>query len=220
MIGCLTAPFKVLGCLGLIAVLLVGWLYRDRVLREGRRLLGQVQQDACRPERSASSGRPGVHALASAHAKIDSLNGWGADSVVLSSAEVASLMGQGLSPKFRQELDSLQVTLLDGEVDVRARLRTARLPKEVVGPLAFALRPTEPVEAIGPLRVTGPASGEWAVRSLRIRDVPIPTDAVKRLVARALDDPARRTVPWQVPEGVRAVRVRPGGVTVYGAPRP
>ena len=217
--GCLTAPFKVLGCLGLLAALVVGWLYRDRVLREGRHLLGRVQQAA--PTRaSAARGRPGPRALASAQAKIDSLNGWGADSVVLSPGEVASLMGRGLSPKFRKELDSLQVELLDGEVEVRARLHSARLPKELIGPLAAALRPTEPVEAIGPLRVTGPGTGDWAVRSIRIRDVPIPAGAVKRLVARALDDPSRETVPWQVPAGIRAVRVRPGGATLYGAPRP
>jgi hypothetical protein len=165
-------------------------------------------------------GRPSARALASADAKIDSLNGWAADSIVLSPAEVASLMGRGLSPKFRQELDSLQVELLDGEVEVRARLRTARLPGELVGPLAAALRANEPVDAIGPLRVTGPGTGEWAVRSFRIRDVPIPADAVKRLVARALDDPARETVPWRVPAGIRALRVRPGSVTLYGAPRP
>ena len=219
--GCLTAPFKVLGCLGLLAVLIVGWLYRDRVVREGGRLLSRV-----RPGASSSApvggarGRPSARALASADAKIDSLNGWGADSVVLSPPEVASLMGRGLSPRFRRELDSLQVELLDGEVEVRARLRTARFPKEVLGPLATALRPHEPVDAIGPLRVTGPGTGEWAVRSFRIREVPVPADAVKRLVARALDDPARETVPWQVPAGIRELRVRPGGVTLYGAPRP
>ena len=37
--GCLTAPFKLVGCLGLIILLGIGWLYRDRILREGRRLL-------------------------------------------------------------------------------------------------------------------------------------------------------------------------------------
>jgi hypothetical protein len=221
VIGCLTAPFKVLGCLGLLALVIVGWLYRDRVVREGRRLLDRVQPGASSSATgSGAHGRPSARALASADAKIDSLNGWGADSVVLSPAEVASLMGRGLAPAFRRELDSLQVGLLDDEVEVRARLRTARLPKGLLGPLATALRPNEPVDAIGPLRVTGPGAGEWAVRSFRIRDVPVPAGAVKRLVARALDDPARETVPWQVPAGIRAVRVRPGGVTLYGAPRP
>lgn len=220
MMGCLTAPFKVLGCLGLLAALLVGWLYRDRVLREAGHLRDRIEQPSA-PSAPAAAvrGRPSARALSSAQAKIDSLNGWRADSVVLSPAEVASLMGQGLSPKFRKELDSLQVELLDGEVKLRGRLRTARLPREVVGPFAAALRPDEPVEAIGPLRVTGPGTGEWVVRSFQIRDVPVPAAAVKRLVARALDDPARETVPWRVPDGIRGVRVRPTGVTLYGAPR-
>jgi hypothetical protein len=216
--GCLTAPFKVVGCLGLIAALIVGWLYRDRVVREGRRLLGRIEGPQAAPP--VASGRPGTRALGTARAKIDSLNGWRADSVVLSPSEVASLMGSGLSPKFRQELDSLQVELLAGEVRVRARLRTARLPTELVGPLAVALQPNEPVEATGPLRVIGPGAGEWAVRSFQIRDIPVPASAVPRLVSRALDEPGRETVPWTVPAGIRAIRIHPGGATLYGAPRP
>ncbi|HKT60235.1 MAG TPA: hypothetical protein VJQ46_09300 [Gemmatimonadales bacterium] len=216
--GCLTAPFKVLGCLGLIALLIIGWLYRDRVVREGRQLLGRIEGSSAPAGAAASRGRPGSRALASAEAKIDSLNGWHADSVVLTAPEVASLMGRGLDPEFRKELDSLQVELLDGELRIRARLRTARLPREVVGPLAAVLRPNEPVEATGPLRVTGPGTGEWAVRSLQIRDFPVPAPAVRRLVSRAVGDSTRGTVPWQVPAGVRAIRVRPAGVTLYGAP--
>jgi hypothetical protein len=216
--GCLTAPFKVVGCLGLIAALIVGWLYRDRVVREGRRLLGRIEGPQAAPP--PAPGRPGTRALGTARAKIDSLNGWRADSVVLSPSEVASLMGSGLSPRFRQELDSLQVELLAGEVRVRARLRTARLPRELVGPLAVALQPNEPVEATGPLRVIGPGAGEWAVRSFQIRDIPVPASAVPRLVSRALDEPGRETVPWTVPAGIRAIRIHPGGATLYGAPRP
>lgn len=215
--GCFTAPFKVLGCLGLIALLVIGWLYRDRVVREGRQLLGRIEGSRATTAAPATRGRPGSRALASAEAKIDSLNGWHADSVVLTASEVASLMGSGLAPAFRQELDSLQVELLDGEVRARARLRTARLPRELVGPLAAVLRPHEPVEATGPLRVTGPGTGEWAVRSLQIRDFPVPASSVRTLITRAVGDTTGGTVPWTVPAGVRAVRVRPTGVTLYGA---
>jgi hypothetical protein len=218
--GCLTAPFKVLGCLGLIAALVVGWLYRDRVVREGRQLVGRIEAFRGSPASPAARGRPGRKALASAEAKVDSLNGWRADSVVLTASEVASLMGNGLSPEFRKELDSLQVELLDDEVRVHARLRTARLPRELVGPLATVLQPHEPVKATGPLRVTGPGVGEWAVRSFQIRDFPVPASAVRTLVSRALGDSTRHTVPWAVPAGVRAVRVRPGGAVLYGATRP
>jgi hypothetical protein len=217
--GCLSAPFKVLGCLGLIAVLVIGWMYRDRVVREGRQILGRVEGGASAVSPAAARGRPGSRALASAETKIDSLNGWHADSVVLTPAEVASLMGAGLSPEFRKELDSLQVELLDGEVRARARLRTARLPRELLGPLAAVLQPHEPVEATGPLRVIGPGTGEWAVRSFQIRDFPVPASAVRTIISRALGDSSRGTVPWKVPAGVRDVRIRPSGATLYGAPR-
>jgi hypothetical protein len=214
--GCLSAPFRLIGWLGVIAALAVGWLYRDRLIREGRRLL--AGHAAVEPP--ASGGRPGVRALESARTKVDSLTGWRADSIVLTPAEVASLMGSGLEPAFRKEIDSLQVQLLEGEVAVRARLRTALLPREVVGPLGSALRSYEPVEAVGPLRVLGPGVGEWAVRSIRIRDFPLPDAMVPRLVSRALNDPTRQTVPWRVPAGIRAIRLRPGSATVYGAARP
>lgn len=217
--GCLTAPFKVIGCVGLVALLVLGWIYRDRVLREGRAVFDRVARPSSAPP-STATGRPGTRALASAHAKIDSLNGWRADSVVLTAAEVASLMGEGLAPKFRGELDSLRAELLPDEVRVRARLRTARLPRELIGPLTVALQPREPVAATGPLRVTGPGQGEWAVRSVEIRGIPVPASSVPRLVARALDAPGRTTVPWAVPPGIRAIRIRPGGATLYGAPRP
>ena len=214
--GCLSAPIRLIGWLGLIAALALGWLYRDRLVREGRRLLGG---QAAAPQ-VVSGGRPGARALESARSKVDSLNGWRADSIVLTASEVASLMGSGLQPEFRKELDSLQVQLLDGEVAVRARLRTARLPKEIVGPLGGALRAFEPVQAVGPLRVLGPGAGEWAIRSVRLRDFPLPDAMVPRLVSRALGDPGRHTVPWRVPPGVRAIRLRPSGATLYGATRP
>jgi hypothetical protein len=214
--GCLSAPVRLLGWLAVIAALALGWLYRDRLISEGRRLLGG--HAAAAP--IVSAGRPGARALESARSKVDSLNGWRADSIVLTPAEVASLMGSGLDPEFRKELDSLQVELLEGEVAVRARLRTARLPKELVGPLGVALRAYEPVQAAGPLRVLGPGTGEWAIRSVRIRDFPLPDAMVPRLVSRALGDPSRHTVPWRVPAGVRGIRLRTGSATLYGAARP
>jgi hypothetical protein len=220
--GCLTAPFKLVGCLGLLVLLGLGWLYRDRLIPEGRALIERVADRRSTESGSAGTvrGRPGTKALASATAKIDSLNGWRADSVLLTPSEVASLMGQGLAPAFRRELDSLQVELLDGEVSVHARLRTARLPREALGPLAGVVQTTEPVEVRGPLRVTGPGVGEWVVRSCRIRDVPVPPGVLERLLGRALGTPSRGTVPWSAPAGVRAVRVRSGSATLYGGQRP
>jgi hypothetical protein len=212
--GCLTAPFKLLGCLGLIVALGLAYLYRDRLEHEGRRLIERIQGVV-----PSSSGRPGVSSLESAKAKVDSLNGWRADSVVLTASEFASLVGSGMDRELRSQLDSLQVELLDGEIQVSARLRTGRLPREMMGPLGGALRPTEPVQAAGPVQVTRPGAGEWRVRSFRIGDVTVPDAMVPGLVGRALGDLERTTVPVKVPEGIRSIRVRPGGATLYGATR-
>ncbi len=214
--GCLSAPFKLLGVLALMIALAIGWLYRDRLGTELRRLLGSSPG----AEVSMGTGRPGSRALSSATSKIDSLNGWRADSVVLTPSEVASLIGAGFAPNLRRQLDSLQVELEDGAVAVSAKLATARLPRELTGPLAVALREREPVQAAGPIEVTGPGRAEWTVRSFRIRDFPIPRDAVPKLLAKAFGDTARRTIPVRIPEGIREIRVRASGATLFGEPRP
>lgn len=212
--GCLSAPFKLLGSLGLIVLLVIGWLYRDRLADELRRVMGTNTSG----ERT-TTGRPGTTALLSARSKIDSLNGWRADSVVLTAAEVASMIGIGLAPSVRSQLDSLQVQLLDGSIGVSALLSTARLPKELIGPLAVALRPKERIEAAGPLQVMEPRRAEWSVRSMRIRNFPIPRDAVPKIVSRALGDSSRSSVPIRIPAGVREIRIRPSGATLIGVPR-
>ena len=213
--GCLTAPFRFVGFLGLLVALVVGWLYRDRLADEGRKVVSSITGS----DVASTGGRPGSRALLSAHAKIDSLNGWRADSVVLTASEVASMIGAGLDPSLRSQLDSLQVELQDGSIAVRARLATARLPRELVGPLSVALRPTEPIEAAGPLEVVGPRRAEWALKSFRLRNFPIPRDAVPKLVSKALGDPNKQTVPVKIPAGIREIRIHPNGATLIGVPR-
>jgi hypothetical protein len=210
--GCITAPFRMLGCLVLIVALVLAYIYRDRLESEGRRLIERIQGIVPSP-----AGREKISSLESAKAKVDSLNGWRADSVVLTASEFASLVGDGMDREVRSALDSLQVELLDGEIQVSALLRTDRLPRDVIGPLSGMLRPTEPVEAAGPVRVTRPGAGEWRVRSFRIGDFPVPDEMVPSLVGHAFGDPSRKSVPVQVPKGIESVRVRPDGAILYGA---
>ena len=213
MIGCLTAPFRALGCLVVVGALALGWLYRDQVVRTARGWLDHAEAPAV----VTSSGRPGAKALASAKSKVDSLNGWRADSVLLTPSELASLVGDGMDAEVRRQLDSLRVEPLDGEIRIRARLRTGRLPSDVLGPLAIVLHGSEPIVAIGPLRVVRPTVGQWDVRSIRIRELPLPADLVPRVVGRVLGDHQQETVPVRIPPGVRAIRLAPGLAILYGA---
>ena len=208
--GCLMLPFRLLFGGLVAAAVVVGWLYRDQLLEHARRRL-----DGPRAE---STGRPGRRSMASARAKIDSLTARRADSVRLTASETASLLADVLPAETRRQLDSVVVTLGEGEIGVKASLATARLPRELLGPLAVAVHDREPIDAAGPLRMVGPGRGEWAVRRFTIRDFPIPSDAVPRLIARALGDPGRRSLPLRMPQGVREIRVHPDAVTLLGAP--
>ena len=207
--GCLTFPFRLLGFLLLLLLLLAGWLYRDWLLEWGRRATG-AQPPA------AAVGTPSPAALARARSALQRLQQGRADSVVLDADASASLMAQAMGPLVADQLDSLRVSLGSGRLGVDASLRTARLPRELLGPLAIAVRSREPVSAAGAVRVTGPGRAEWEIDRASIRDIPLPREAMPRLLGRAFGDTARRALPLLLPAGVQDLQIRPNGVTLYG----
>ncbi len=208
MMGCLTFPFRVLSLLLILALAAGGWLYRDQLLEWGRGLSG-------RRHATLSVGRPSPAGLARARAAIARLQRGSVDSVVLDADESASLMAEAIGPVVAGQLDSVRVRLSDGRVGFDGSLRTSRLPRELLGPLAVAVRSREPISATGAVRMVQPGLGEWDIDRLSIRDIPLPREAVPRLLARALGDSARRTLPLELPQAVRDLRVRPDGVTLY-----
>jgi hypothetical protein len=211
--GCLLAPFRALGYLVIVAGVAAAWLYQDRVLDAALQLTGR------RREAGAAVGRPGTRALTAARARADSVRRGTADSVILSPAETASLIGDGLEPGVRRQLDSLEVRLLDGQIEVGARVESRRLPLESLGPLGLTLHARERVRATGPLRVAGPGRGEWRIDRLDVAGVPLPRDAVAPLLGRALGD-SRGFLPVAIPSGVRDIRIRPSGAVLFGARSP
>src|SRR5690606_27831798 len=170
-----------------------------------------------KPVTVTSTGIPSAESLASADEKIESLASARADSVVLTPSETASLLERSLQPYSRSFFDSMEVRLGDGLIGLTAVIRTDRLPAGLLGPFGMAVREREPVSADGTIRVTTPGHGIWEVRRLEVRDIPLPRDAVPRLLGRATGDSASGQVPLTLPESVAALRVRPGGVTLYRA---
>ena len=214
--GCLTLPFRMLGCLVVILFVVLGWIYRDELTDRARQLYDRARG---RPAVvSEAPGRASAEQLRSAERKVSALAAGRADSVVLTADEAASLVRNGLDAEVRSQLDSIGVRLLEGRVGVSALIRTARLPKELIGPVALALKEREPIEAEGPLVVAAPGRGEWEIDRFRFRDFPIPRNAVPKLLGRAMGDTAAaRAVPVRLPRAVSSLRVRPGGLTLYRA---
>lgn len=209
MSGCLTLPFRVLGCLVLLLLLAAGWLYRDRIVQF-------VHEVTAEPETAAETvGRPTEGGARRALDKVDSLNAWRADSVVLTAAEMASMIGAGLDPAFRGRLDSLQVRLEEGRVSIEASLLTGSIPKEALGPLGEMIGAREHLAAAGTVAVVGRGRAEWTVDRLSLGSFPFPRDMIPRLLERALGSRSA-AVPFVIPAGIRAVRIRPAGVILYG----
>ena len=210
--GCLTAPFKILFAIIFLLLIVAGWLYRDR--------LGDIGRAAWREARGAApsavaAGSPSAEGLASARRKIGQLEVGRADSVVLTAGESASLIRNGLDRYAGEFFDSMGVRLLDDRISVDAVIRTGRLPSEVLGPFASAVRDREPIRAEGNLRVLEPGLAGWDVQRMQVRDIPLPKDAIPRLLDRVSGDSGMREVPVRLPRGVADLRVRSEGLTLY-----
>jgi len=210
--GCLTAPFRLLGFLVLVAALALGWLYRDRLAAMGRAAWREARGV---PAGETVSGTPAATSLESARRKIAALAAGRADSVVLDASETASLLREGLDPYASTFFDSMHVRLAENSIGVSAVVRTDRLPANVLGPFARAIRPREPMSAEGPLTIPAPGRGSWEVRRMQFRNIPLPRDAVPKLLGRAVGDSTMRALPIRLPSAIRDARVRPGSVTLF-----
>ncbi len=207
----LMLPLKLLGLLLLAALLSGGWLFRDQILRRLRPQVSRVTGAVT----GRGAGVPDAAGLARARDKVDSLHGWHADSVLLTASEMASLVRDGLPAEVLGRMDSLRLELGTDRLTVSARLATARIPADALGPLAGALEPWEPVSATGAVKVTRPGHARWLVDGLTLRGFTLPAQASRDLVSRALPGAADGAIPFDLPAGVAGLRIRPTGVALY-----
>ncbi len=192
-----------------VAALGVGWLYRDLVVDAARTALD-------RSPPASPLGRPSPEASASGTRKLRALVfGSTTDSVVLNPSETASLLQEGIEPFLRGNMDSLEVELMDGGLGIQARIRTERLPTDLLGPLGALIEPWEEIAAAGPLRLVEAGHGEWQVERLSIRGFPFPPDMVGAMVSRIAEGTSGGAVPVPVPNGIRAIAISPSGLVLY-----
>lgn len=210
MRGCLTLPFRVLGCLGLLLLLVAGYLYRDRIVAFVHDLTGRNNSPA------EVVGRPTEGGARRALDKIDSLSAWRADSVVLTAAEMASLIGAGMDAAFRNQVDSLAVTLGQGRIGIEASLLTDKIPRSALGPLGSMVDKREHLSAGGTVELVEPGRAVWIVDRLSLGSFPFPKDMIPILLERTMGSHSSE-VPFAVPHGLGAIRIRPDGVSLFGS---
>jgi hypothetical protein len=127
--------------------------------------------------------------------------------VVLSTAEMASLIQDGLDPIAQQALDSLLVTFEDGRFILEAVLVTEVWGREM-------LQPREPLRVAGPARPERAGVIAWEPDEFSVRNLPFPRAAIPTLV-KSLTGGSGGAILLAVPPTVGDVRIRPEGVTFY-----
>ena len=188
------------------AGLVLGWQNRERVERWlDRQSTGPLP----------TVGRPTEDALVRARDRVDSLNGWRADSVVLLADEAAALVAAGLERR-QIALDSLEVELDSGRVVIRGVVPVSGLPDEVLGPVRGLVGETVAVALGGPLRYERPERARWLVDRARLGALSLPMALTRRLLEAVLPGVGEAGLPVHLPEGVHGVALVPGALILYG----
>jgi hypothetical protein len=208
MTGCLTLPFRLLG----VGLLLIGgyvaWSYR----REIRRQVHQWTADST-PASASGVGVPGrARAI---RRTVESLGASGADSLVLSAGDLASLAAGLAADAVPGALDSVEVRLDADDLEIHAIVDTRKAPVSF-GALSGMVRDREIVEAGGRLLFRRGGLAEWQIERVRIRGLPLPMDLVDRLLRRFAGRAEGGVLGLPLPTGVTGLRVLPSGVTLYG----
>ena len=203
-----------IGCLAvLVAAVLAGWVFRDRIAALYRRVRG-VPEPA-----PAVYAMPAPGGAARAAARLGELARRGGPAYVdLSAEDLATLIDRQLARVPRRAFDSVGVALGDRRIRVRGTLDLSTLPRKLLGPLAEGLGQREPVVAGGALSV--PAGGHvmWTIDELVIRDFPFPRTVIPAIVgALHVPDARGAAVPIPLPALVGDVRVSPTRVRVTRA---
>jgi len=209
MSGCLSLPFRVLGVLLLLAGGALLWVYRRDVKR--------VVHEWTRPPVTAEAvGRADPGRVEAVRRRVDSLGLPGMDSVVLSPADIGSVLALLSERAAPGAVDSIVVRLDRDDLEVSAAVDTRRLPLPA-GQIPGVLRDRERLTLGGPALLRRAGQAEWQVNRVRLRGIPIPAGVVDGLLRRLSERARDRTVVFPLPARITGLRVTPAGVTLYGA---
>jgi len=211
--GCLSLPFRLLGLALVVLAGYAAWSYRREIRRQIHRWTAES------PAPAPAAGPAPVANGRAVLRRLDSLRTAGADSVVLTAGELASLAVELAGRVVPQAVDSVEIRLAGDDIELRARVDTHKVPVSL-GPLSSVVRDHEYVEAGGRLIYRRPGLAEWEVKRVRVRGVPVPMSFIDEQIRRFAPRAGGSVVPVILPSEVTGLRVMPGGVTLYGRSRP
>ncbi|HEX8243528.1 MAG TPA: hypothetical protein VF541_08535 [Longimicrobium sp.] len=191
---------NLLALVGLIALLFVGWKFRDRIPGPWHRepVVTDVSQAAAE----------------SAEAKLARMRRSG-DTIHLSGVEFTSYLRYRFQDQLANQLDAPSVQFSGDTLTLNGRLPTDRLPdtRELRAVRDF-LPDTADVRLRGQLRSLGPGRAALRIENVSFAKVPVPhdvyPDALKRMGRRDEPGLGADEYPFRLPPGVASARVEGG----------
>ncbi|HTT66764.1 MAG TPA: hypothetical protein VMF70_01925 [Gemmatimonadales bacterium] len=213
--GCLRKALAGVGCLVVLAAIVAGYLFRDRLVAVWRRVRGVPEP----PPAVYVMPAPGAAAHAeSALASLARPVRGGSAYVDLTASELAALIQGQVSGTSRGVLDSVAVALGEGRIEVRGSLDVSVLPRRLLGPLSQGLGRREPVVAGGTLAARADGRVVWTIDELKIHDFDFPRQVIPSILrAMTVTGAQGASVPIPLPAGVGDVRVSRAAVRLYRA---
>ena len=212
--GCLKNIFAAVGCATVLVFgTMVGWRYRTQFVDAYRAFRGVpiVATEVF----GEGPGRASADALRSARRKHERMSRLdGPELVAMSAAEIASLIRDGLDPVGQRALDSLTVTLKEGQFVMEAVLVTEVWGREALGMMGGLLQPLEPLRVAGPAHIERRGVMAWEPLEFSVRSLPFPRVAIPPIVNR-LTGGDNGLILLAVPATVAEIRISPGQATMY-----
>jgi hypothetical protein len=212
--GCLKNVFAMAGCATVFLIAgVAGWQYRTQLTEAYRAFRGEstVAEEAIQE----GPGSPSPEARQSAVAKYQRMARVdGPEFVILSAAEMASLIRDGLDPIGRRALDSLTVTFEDGRFTMEALLVTEVWGKDALGLLGGLLQSHEPLRVAGPAHIVRRGVLAWEPNEFVVRSIPFPRAAIPSIVNRLTGGDSGQML-FGVPSTIAQIRIEPNKMTFY-----
>jgi hypothetical protein len=215
MRGCL----KGVGCMVLLILVTCGaaWYSRDWWLPKVG--LKESQQVASAPWEGATDA--GAKRADAALKSLQSRNGPAFANVT--AGDLLSYLLGAFGAGVRKAADSLQASVVGERVYVRASVRTADIPRDLMGPLGMIMPDRSRVLLGGSLRVVEPGTSEFRVREAMVGSVRVPGAAIPTLLKQlSVGTRKPRTAPdgfeFPTPPYIGDVRVANGKLTIYKKP--
>ncbi|HSU14314.1 hypothetical protein [Longimicrobium sp.] len=193
---------NLLALVGLIAILAVGYKYRDRIP-------GPWQKSA-----DPAAAEVSQAAAENAEKKLERMRQSG-DTIHLSAVEFTSYLRYRFHDQLANELDAPSVQFTGDTLTLNGRVPTDRLPdvREVRVAREF-LPDTSEVKLRGQLRTLGSGRAALKIHSVSFAKVPVPhdvfTNALNRLGRSNEPGLAADEYPFRLPPGVGSARVEAG----------